>query len=195
MKLKHHLKLVYNRDVLSSVARSDGNGAKVAELHPVVQSLVTRHQMLLAPVCTHSRYATLKPLCEPTNDFELVTSAAVPNCNWIVQIGPLLVVVELNLETGRESLALLSANEPEGWSGTLSFGDDVSRFLFFRRPEQRLRFLGNRFPGLKVHSRESGLLQIPPSWFVSGAPLQWVDQESAILTAPKWLLEDEEEAA
>lgn len=73
------------------------------------------------------------------------------------------------------------AASQKGWSDTLAFGDEATRFFFFIRPAQRLRFLGSRFPGVKVHSRESGLLQIPPSWFVSGAPLKWIDPDTAIL--------------
>lgn len=195
MTQKHQLQLVYSFGTAASAVNSKNNEAKIAELHPAIHTLVGRHQLLLAPVCTHSRYASLKPLCDPTHDLDLIASAAVPNCNWVVQIGPMLVVLETKVEACRESLELLCANESDGWSSTLSFGDDAFRFLFYRRPEQRLRFLGNRFPGLKVHTRESGLLQIPPSWFVSGALLQWVDQESAILATPKWLLEDGEEAA
>jgi hypothetical protein len=136
MKEKYQLRLVHSRGAAKSAAGSNNNGTKVSELHPAIQSLVTRHQLLLAPICTHSRYATLKPLCEPTHDFDLLASVALPKCNWVVQIGSSLIVFETNLEIGRESLALISANEPEGWSGTLSFGDDVSCFLFFRRPEQ-----------------------------------------------------------
>lgn len=195
MKLKSNLMLVYSRVAATSMAIPNEAGAQIAELHPAIQSLVTRHHLLLAPVSTHSRYASLKPACQPTNDVALIASAASTDCNWVVQIGPLLIVVEINLEVGRESLVHLSANEPEGWSSTLSFGDHTSRFFFYRRPERRLRFLGSRFPGLKLHSRESGLLQIPPSWFVSGAPLRWIDPDTAILGAPKWLLEDEEDAA
>lgn len=195
MKHKHQIRLVYSNRAASSAARSNKVDTAVAELHPAIQTLIGRHQLLLAPIGTHSRYATLKPLCEPTYDLDLLASAALPNCNWVVQIGPSLIVVETNLEIGRESMALLSADEPEGWNCTLGFGDDTSRFLFFRRPEQRIRFFGSRFPGLRVHSRESGLLQIPPSWFVAGASLRWVDQESSILGAPKWVVEHEEEAA
>jgi hypothetical protein len=192
MKSKSNLTLVYSRQ--ASVPSSTTSKI-VGGLHPAIQHLITRHQLCLAPVCTHSRYASLKPLCEATTDFDVIESAAVPNCNWVVQIGPSLIVVEINLEIGRESLALLTADEPEGWSSTLQFGDDISRFLFFRRPDQRLRFIGNRFSGLRLHNKNSGLLQIPPSWFVAGGPLKWVDPDTAILAAPQWLLEDQQDAA
>ncbi len=192
MKDKSNLTLVHSRPPSMPPSTTD---KIVYGLHPAIEHLITRHQLLLAPVCTHSRYASLKPLCGATTDLEVIASAALPNCNWVVQIGPGVIVVEINLKVGQESVALLTADEPEGWSDTLQFGDDTSHFLFFRRPKGSIRFFGNRFAGLKVHSRESGLLQIPPSWFVSGSPLKWVNPEAAIITAPGWLLEDEMDAA
>ena len=130
MKQNRRLTLVYSRRAATSMASPNEVGIKAPEFHPVIKSLIARHQMLLAPVCTHSRYATLKPLCAPTHDLDLIASAASPNCNWVVQIGPSLINVEVNLEAGRESLAVISANEPEGWSDTLAFGDEATRFLF-----------------------------------------------------------------
>lgn len=191
MKKKSHLTLVFSRQAAMPAPASKN----VDGLHPAIQDLLTRHQLLLAPVCSHSRYASLKPICHPTTDLDVIALAAVPNCNWVAQIGPTLIVVEIDLAVGRESLSILSADEPDGWSDTLQFGDDTSRFLFFRRPEGLLRFFGNRFAGVRVHSRESGLLQIPPSWFVSGSPLKWVNPDTMILEAPSWLLEDQQDAA
>jgi len=192
MRNKSNLTLVYSRPASLLPSKAD----KIIDgLHPAIEHLIARHQLLLAPVCTHSRYASLKPLCEATTDLDVIAAAALPNCNWVVQIGPSLIAVEFNLKLGRESVALLTADEPEGWSSTLQFGDDTSQFLFFRRPEGRIRFFGSRFAGLRVHSRESGLLQIPPSWFVSGSPLKWENPETAIKAAPGWLLEGQTDAA
>ena len=192
MTSKSHLTLVYSRESSASSPRTSDIGNC---LPPAIHYLIGRHKLLLAPVCTHSRFASLKPLCEPTTELEVIASAAVPNCNWVVQIGRRLVAVEINLEIGRESLALLAADEAEGWSATLQFRDNTSQFLFFRRPEGHLRFFGNRIAGLRVHSLESSLIQIPPSWFVSGTPLKWVDPETSILAAPSWLLEHQLDAA
>lgn len=195
MKQRSHLRLVYSRGAATSTANSTNVGTNIARLHPAIQDLISRHQLLLAPVCTHSRYATLKPLCDPTYDFYELAAVAPENCNWVVQIGLSLVVVEINIETGRDALAFISAQEPEGWSDTLQFGDAMTRFLLFRRPEQRLRFFGNRLRGIKVHAKESGLIQVPPSWFVSGTPLKWVNPNTKILAAPSWLQEDQKDAA
>lgn len=195
MKQKHSLRLIYSRDAANTTASYLNTTTAIGGLHPAIQDLITRHQLLLAPVCTHSRYATLKPLCHPTNDLDVLASVASENCNWVVRMGSSLIVTEINLEIGRELLACLSANESKGWSDTLQFGDKTSRFLFFLRPEQRLRFFGNRVRGIKVHAGDSALLQIPPSWFVSEAPLKWVDPHARILDAPTWMLEDELDAA
>jgi hypothetical protein len=111
-----------------------------------------------------------------------------PDCNWAVETGNGLLIFEVNSEAGSPVLRHLCQNEWD-WRETLRFRSGATDFFAFHHSGRRVRFLGNRFPGLTSHWNGSPVL-LPPSWFVFGPPVAYVsDCEAPVLDAPAWLLD------
>jgi hypothetical protein len=156
----------------------------------VVQALNRRWR--IAPVLSHSIAASVRRTmaCVPTSDPSRLVPIARkhPDCNWAVQTGNGLLILEVNTELGLPSLRNLCRNTWE-WRETLRFRSGAVQFFAFHYVGRRVRFLGTRFPGLKSHWNGSAVL-LPPSWFVFGPPVSYVSEiEATVLDAPSWLLE------
>lgn len=152
--------------------------------------LAAERGFVIAPVLTHSRFASARAYVGGLLDgMESIAQAAgrYARCNWTLHIGAsALVVLEVDLRIGYQSLAMLCRHSFGRWTKTLQFRDDTSRFFLFRSTGTRVRFLGQRFSGVRTHSGNAFLF-VPPSWFVSGR-LIWVNQ-GPILDVPDWLLD------
>jgi hypothetical protein len=152
--------------------------------------LAAERGFVIAPALTHSRFASARSyVCAPMDGIDSIAqaSARYPRCNWTLHVGASgLVVLEVDTHIGYEPLAILCRRSFGRWTQTLQFRDETSRFFLFRSIGSRVRFLGQRFRGLKVHTGNTFVF-IPPSWFVSGL-LHWVNQ-APILDVPDWLTE------
>ena len=141
----------------------------------------------MAPILAHSTSASIKGsmTAVPTNDEALLVLSARDRCNWAVATGHGLAVLEVN-EEGQRSLRYLCGDDWE-WRETLEFRCGASRFFAFHHPSRRIRFLGSRFPGLRLHWEGSAML-IPPSWFAYGPPVTFENPDAPVLLSPRWLL-------
>jgi hypothetical protein len=169
---------------------STTNSFDPADLDPSLILAVERG-FVVAPILTHSRFASARSYVgAPVGDIEEIVQAAIryPRCNWTLDIcASDLTVLEIDTRISYQSLAMLCRNSFGRWTKTLQFRDETSRFFLFRSSAgTRVRFLGQRVCGVKIHSGHSFIL-IPPSWFVSGR-LSWINS-GAILDCPDWLLE------
>lgn len=150
----------------------------------------------LAPVFAHSHSASIKRSMAgfPTTDPVSLVSLAreYPKCNWAVETGNGLLILEVNtLEANNESFRSLRqlCQGAWQWRRTLEFRCGPTHFFAFHHAAHRVRFLGNQFPGLKLHWHGSPVL-LPPSWFVYGPPVVYAsDPEIALLDAPLWLID------
>ena len=142
----------------------------------------------LAPILAHSTSASIKGsmTAVPTSDEASLALSARDRCNWAAATGHGLAILEVNVEEGQRSLRYLCGDEWE-WCETLEFRRGASRFFAFHHPSRRIRFLGSRFPGLKLHWEGSAVL-IPPSWFVYGPPVTFENPDAPVLSSPRWLL-------
>lgn len=140
----------------------------------------------MAPILAHSIKSSITAV--PTCDGASLALSARDRCNWAVATGHGLAILEVN-EEGQHPLRYLCADEWE-WRETLQFRLGASRFFAFHHPERRIRFLGGRFPGLKLHWEGSAVL-IPPSWFVYGPPVTFENPDAPVLSSPRWLLATE----
>ncbi len=161
------------------------------ELPPLVVLILNRG-WAIAPVLAHSLSASVKKSMVglPTSDPASLLSIARehPDCNWAAETGNGILVFEVNSEAGLPALRHLCQNEWD-WRETLHFRRGALQFFAFHHSGRRVRFLGNRFPGLKSHWNGSVVL-LPPSWFVFGPPVAYAsDSNAAILDAPAWLLD------
>jgi hypothetical protein len=141
----------------------------------------------VAPVLAHSISASIKGsmITAPTNDVSLLASSARERCNWAVATGRGFLILEVDLERAQHSLRSLCSDE-WGWRKTLSFRCRTSRFFAFSHSDRQVRFLGSRFPGLRLHWEGSFVL-VPPSWFVYGPPLSFDDLNASVSPSPRWL--------
>jgi hypothetical protein len=144
----------------------------------------------LAPIPSHSRFvsAALAQVGYPTFDCVQLRQWAFefPSCNWALETDN-VAVFEYNPATGRHSLCELCGGEWDGWRDTLQFRSGNTRFLLFRYSGQRLRVLGPRFVGVRLHSAD--MVLAPPSRFFTGPQLVWVDKSAAInVDLPEWML-------
>jgi hypothetical protein len=168
--------------------------SRTADLHRDLLFAI-EHGWLLEPVLSHSRFAFAKNsvIGPPAGDLDQIDlwSRQYPNCNWQVETGrsSRLLIFSVHSETGRPSLPHLCGGEWD-WCQTLQFGDNVTRFFAFRYLGQRTRFLGSSFEGIRIFTRESVL--IPPSWFVSGPPLIWINHKK-LLGVPRFLLHPDDD--
>ncbi|HEV2136341.1 MAG TPA: hypothetical protein VGR47_19085 [Terracidiphilus sp.] len=124
-------------------------------------------------------------------------SAECPGCNWgMVADGT--IVVEYNPAVGRHSLCELCDGDYDGWCDTLQFrsgaGPSATRFLLFNHAGQKLRALGPRSGGIRVHCGARFMVPVPPSRFVSGPQLTWWDTSAVIEDIPWFLLEQDGDA-
>jgi hypothetical protein len=156
-------------------------------------------ELVIAPVLAHSKYSSARAYVgSPTSNLDLIAQAAAQHreCNWTLHIGASeIVVLEIDTRIGYAPLSVLCRNSFGRWTKTLQFRDDISRFLLFRRTGQRVRFLGQRFRGLKIHTGNAFIF-IPPSWFVSGRlgssrRLVYIDPNAPLMDAPDWMWEPE----
>ena len=117
-------------------------------------------------------------------------------CNWTLHVGASgIVVLEIDTRIGYAPLSVLCRNSFGRWTKTLQFRDDTSRFLLFRGAGRRVRFLGQRYRGLKIHSGNAFIF-LPPSWFVSdrlgsSRRLVYIDPHAPLMDAPDWMWEPE----
>jgi hypothetical protein len=144
----------------------------------------------VAPVRAHSISASISGsmIASPTTCIASLVKVARqnPNCNWALATGRSLLVLEVDTEIGLPALRYL-ADEDSSWCETLRFRSGAIHFFAFHYSGRRVRFLGNRFPGLRLHWNGSAVL-VPPSWFVFGSPVSYVcDSDRNVLEAPSWL--------
>jgi len=141
----------------------------------------------VAPILAHSTSASIKSsmTAPPTSDILSLALSAHERCNWAFATGRGLLILEVNLEEAYHSLQCLCGGE-WGWQETLRFRHRTSRFFAFSHSERQVRFLGSRFPGIKLHWEGSAVL-IPPSWFVYGPPVTFDDPNAPVLRTPQWL--------
>ncbi len=169
-----------------------------ADLDP---SLVRAAQLefVIAPVLTHSKYSSARAYVgTPASHLEMIAQAAAqhPECNWTLHVGASgIVVLEIDTRIGYAPLSVLCRNSFGRWTRTLQFRDDVSRFLLFRGAGRRVRFLGQRYRGLRVHAGNAFIF-VPPSWYVSdrlgsSRRLAYIDPNAPLVDAPDWLWEPE----
>lgn len=156
-------------------------------------------ELVIAPALAHSKYASARAYVgTPTSNLDLIAAAAAQNreCNWTLNVGASgVVVLEIDTRIGYTPLSVLCRNSFGRWTKTLQFRDDVSRFLLFRGAGRRVRFLGQRYRGLKIHAGNAFLF-IPPSWFVSdrlgsSRRLVYIDPNAPLVEAPDWIWEPE----
>ena len=169
-----------------------------ADLDP---SLVRAAQLgfAIAPALAHSKYASARACVGcPVNGLELIAQAAAQHrdCNWTLNAGASgVVVLEIDTRIGYAPLSVLCRNSFGRWTKTLQFRDDTSRFLLFRGAGRRVRFLGQRYRGLRIHSGNAFIF-LPPSWFVSdrlgsSRRLVYIDPNAPLMDAPDWMWEPE----
>jgi len=109
-------------------------------------------------------------------------------CNWSMATDG-VVVFEYNHAHASHSLSELCDCDWENWRNTLQFRCGVRRFFLFRHSGQKLRNLGPRSVGLRLHSG-SAMVQIPPSRYLAGARFEWLDTTAAIEEIPWWLVDE-----
>lgn len=156
-------------------------------------------ELMIAPVLAHSKYASARTYVGcPASDLDLIAKAAAQHrdCNWTLHVGASgIVVLEIDTRIGYVPLSALCRNSFGRWTKTLQFRDDTSRFLLFRGAGRRVRFLGQRYRGLKIHAGNAFIF-IPPSWFVSdrlgsSRRLAYIDPDALLEDAPDWIWESE----
>ncbi|MFP5211225.1 MAG: bifunctional DNA primase/polymerase [Acidobacteriota bacterium] len=156
-------------------------------------------ELVIAPALAHSKYASARAYVgTPTSNLDLIAAAAAQNreCNWTLNVGASgVVVLEIDTRIGYAPLSVLCRNSFGRWTKTLQFRDDVSRFLLFRGAGRRVRFLGQRYRGLKIHTGNAFIF-IPPSWFVSdrlgsSRRLVYINPNAPLVDAPDWIWEPE----
>jgi hypothetical protein len=156
-------------------------------------------ELVIAPVLAHSKYASARAhVGTPTSNLHLIAQAAAQHgeCNWSLHVGVSeIVVLEIDTRIGYAPLAVLCRNSFGRWTKTLQFRDDTSRFLLFRGAGRRVRFLGQRYRGLKIHSGNAFIFT-PPSWYVSdrlssSRRLAYIDPNAPLVDAPDWIWEPE----
>jgi len=155
--------------------------------------------LVIAPVLAHSKYASARAYVgAPTSDLNLIGQATVQHheCNWTLHVGASgIVVLEIDTRIGYAPLSALCRNSFGRWTKTLQFRDDTSRFLLFHGAGRRVRFLGQRYRGLKIHAGNAFIF-IPPSWFVSdrlgsSRRLVYIDPNAQLVDGPEWMWEPE----
>jgi hypothetical protein len=184
--------------ILASSASFTSRRFDQADLDP---SLVraAELELVIAPVLAHSKYASARAYVgTPSSNLDLIAQAAAqhPECNWTLNVGASgIVVLEIDTRIGYAPLSVLCRNSFGRWTKTLQFRDDTSRFLLFRGAGRRVRFLGQRYRGLKIHAGNAFLF-IPPSWFVSerlgsSRRLVYINPNAPLVDAPDWMWEPE----
>jgi len=156
-------------------------------------------ELVIAPVLAHSKYSSARTYVGcPASSIDRIAEAAAQHreCNWTLHVGASeIVVLEIDTRIGYAPLSVLCRNRFGRWTKTLQFRDDVSRFLLFRGARRRVRFLGQRYRGLKIHAGNAFIF-IPPSWFVSdrlgsSRRLVYIDPHAPLMDAPDWMWEPE----
>jgi hypothetical protein len=181
-----HRRLQASAMSVPSLQTSNGSGDLCRDLR-----LAVERGWLIEPALSHSRFASAKgsAVGPPSCDLEQVAlwSREHPRCSWYVETGRTsrLLVLSVDRELGGPSLRDLCEDDWD-WCQTLQFQDDFTRFFAFIYRGQRLRFLGKRLDGIRALARELAL--IPPSWFVGGSALLYVNPHARMLEVPYWLL-------
>jgi hypothetical protein len=165
---------------------------KSSTLLPLEVSFAADLGLKLAPIPSHSRFVSPARVRagNPTSDPDQLSQFAseFPNCNWALETSN-VAVLEYNPAIGRQSLRDLCGGDWDGWCHTLQFRAGEMRFLLFRHHGERLRVLGSRSLGLRVHAGQNNMILVPPSRFLTGPRLVWTDPSAAIESIPAWLLE------
>lgn len=158
-------------------------------------SRAVRERWEIAPVSARSKFASLSRslLATPSNDpSEIIGWAAkFPEANYCVRTGTAsrLLVLEVE-ESGQDSLSELCDDRWDDWTGTLKFNDGSATWLLYQYPDQHLRHLCSKTEGIHIHASDK-LVFLPPSHFVSGPPLKYMEMEAKVLECPLFLLETE----
>jgi len=168
------------------------NEIATASLHKAIARAI-QEGWQIAPVEAHSKYASLTRSCiaSPSNDPVQIARWAIdfPQANWCVETGRAsqVIVLEVDHETGQETLCELCNDDWERWTETLQFRDDQSSSFLFRHTGQRFRFLSSQFKGVTIHA--GSLVLLPPSWFVNGQTLSYSGFDAEVIECPDWLLD------
>ena len=189
------------KDATPSLASSASFTSRAFDQADLDPSLVraAELELVIAPVLAHSKYASARAYVgTPSSNLDLIAQAAAqhPECNWTLNVGASgIVVLEIDTRIGYAPLSVLCRNSFGRWTKTLQFRDDTSRFLLFRGAGRRVRFLGQRYRGLKIHAGNAFLF-IPPSWFVSerlgsSRRLVYINPNAPLVDAPDWMWEPE----
>jgi hypothetical protein len=169
--------------------------AKSSTFLPPEVSFAADLGLKLAPVPSHRRFVSAARVrvgystCDKVQLRQLAFE--FPFCNWALATEN-VAVFEYNPAIGRHSLRELCGGDWDGWRDTLQFRSGDTRFLLFRHSGQRLRTLEPRFVGVKLHTAD--MVPVPPSRFFTGPQLVWVDMSAAIVYAPEWLLDRDDDS-
>jgi hypothetical protein len=147
----------------------------------------------IVPVLAQSKYFSSKALAgHPTRDSVQVREwwrqYFENGVNWATELGARadLLVLEFDYEVGHRILPHLCGGDLS-WRKTLQFTDAHARFACFHYTAQRLRSLGEKYQGVRVHTRN--FILIPPSTYSTGEEVSYLNPGSKVLEAPDWLLE------
>lgn len=127
-----------------------------------------------------------RPVIFPTTDANELEAAfrEYPDCCWAVELSS-IAILEYLPSAGKGSLSYLCNHDWDYWPETLQYQWGPSLYLLFRRDGEEPLQLGERFPGLRLHTR--GLMPIPPSVFGVDTKLRFVNKEASIQGLPQWL--------
>jgi hypothetical protein len=158
----------------------------------------------LMPIQGQSRFASAIRLrfayatSDPVQLRAFAAECQSSTCNWAMSAEG-VAVLEYSPALGHHSLCELCDGDEAGWSDTLQFrsgvGRNATRFLLFRLHQvQKLRILGSRCVGVRLHSGTGNFVPVPPSRFLAGPQLIWENPSAAIEEVP-WFLLDREGSA
>lgn len=132
-----------------------------------------------------------------TNDEELINSWAerFPGCNWAIATGEAsgIFVLDVDGESGRESIVELTNRHGAEWIETLGVKTARGRHYYFRWPAgtDAIRNSASKLAaGLDVRG-EGGYVLVPPSVHPSGHVYHWFGsgEDKPIAAAATWLIQ------
>lgn len=143
--------------------------------------------MVQPVLATSRRFPCTALVGYPTSDPVQVRHWAQQyKCNWAVHTGHLsrLLVLEINLSSGSQSIRHLCQDDWYWRHNTLLFRDASRLFACFRFEGQHIYRFDSELPGLTVHCGSTIL--IPPSIYSDGDFLRYIGGKR-ILDLPDWL--------
>jgi hypothetical protein len=183
-------------EFLAKLHRGISMPASPINVLPPEIELAASRGLKLAPAQGLSRFASAArtELGYPTADLVQLRAIAAQHLaplNWQMAVDG-FIVLEYTPALGHHSLCELCDGDWD-WSETLQFragsGSNATRFLLFRHYGQKLRALGQRSTGLRVHS-SGATLPVPPTRFLSGTRLAWANA-AAIQKIPWFLIDSD----